>query len=126
VTFVATVILSFLVIGVVVLILSRVRTPRYRLRRENVILLLEMVLDGRAREKDWNVFVGIPIRYDSELEDIRLRCIEIEQRELIGDVTAGRRRHLFTRKGLEELRALLQELRARTRDGLGGDGGSGG
>ena len=46
--FIATLVLTFLVLTVVVAVLTRVRTPWYRLGRENVIRLLEMVLDGTA------------------------------------------------------------------------------
>lgn len=107
------VILSFLIIGAVVIILSRVRTPRYRLARENVITLLKMVLDGTATENDWNVFVGIPIRYNPELENIRRRCMAIEKQEFLGGSRTAGRRHLFTQKGLEQLQAILAELEAK-------------
>jgi hypothetical protein len=84
-TYVLTVILSFLIITGVAIILSQVRTPSYRLQRKNVITLLKMVLNGTASENDWNIFVGIPIRYDPELERVRLQCLVIEQREFLGN-----------------------------------------
>lgn len=109
--YLATLALSVLVVGAVLAVLVRVRTPRYRLDRDNVLTLLDMVLEGRATENDWNVFVGIPIRHDPELEALRLRCLEIERREFIGrgqGPSPGR--HLFSREGLRRIEALRQEL----------------
>lgn len=108
-----TLLLTILIVAAVVFLLTRVRTPRYRLSRENVVTLLRMVLDGTATVHDWNVFVGIPIRHDPDLEAVRLRCQRIEAREMIGGTGAGPgRRRLFTDQGLAELRALLAELEA--------------
>jgi hypothetical protein len=79
--------------------------------------LLEMVLDGTAAAKDWHVFVGMPIRYDPELEAVRRRCLAIEENEYIGKSTdQSRHRHLFTKAGLQELRHILEELKSRERE----------
>lgn len=115
--FTATLVLTFLVLTVVVVVLTRVRTPWYRVRRENVIRLLEMVLNGTATAKDWHVFVNMPIRYDPELETIRVRCLAIEEKDFIGKSTRqGRHHHLFTKAGLQELRHILEELKSRERE----------
>ncbi len=112
-TFVVTLLFSFLIIGAVVITLSRVRTPRYRLRKENVVALLRMVLNGTASESDWHVFVAMPIRYDPELEHIRNRCIEIEETEFLGNTArTGKVRRLFTRKGLHDIEEILHDLQA--------------
>ncbi len=105
----ATVVFSALVFAGVLLVLLLVRTPHYQLRRENVVTLLEMVLDGRASENDWRVFVSVPLRHDPLLDELRRRCIDIEEREYLG--RGGAQGRLFTRQGMEELRKLLQELR---------------
>ena len=110
-SYLITLILTFLIVSAVVFLLTRVRTPRYRLGRENIMTLLRMVLDGTATANDWNVFVSIPIRHDPELEDARRRCSRIEAGEFIGaSPSRGQRRYLFTRKGLAQLREILDEL----------------
>ena len=115
--FIATLVLTFLVLTVVVAVLTRVRTPWYRLRRENVVRLFEMVLNGTATAKDWHVFVSMPIRYDPELETIRVRCLAIEEKDLIGKSTGqSQHHHLFTKAGLQELRYILEELKSRERE----------
>lgn len=106
----ATIVLSVLVFAVVVGLLLWVRTPTYRIDRSNVIELLQMVVDGRASENDWRVFVSIPLRHDLYLEQIRLQCMDIEERTYMGRRRSGA---LFSESGLEELRALLAELQAR-------------
>ncbi len=111
--YLATLALSVLIIGAALAVLMRVSTPRYRLDRDNVLTLLSMVLDGQATENDWNVFVGIPIRHDPELEALRLRCLEIERREFIGHGQGpSPGRHLFSREGLRQIEALRRELAA--------------
>lgn len=106
----ATIVLSVLVFAVVVGLLLWVRTPTYRIDRSNVIELLQMVVDGRASENDWRVFVSIPLRHDLYLEQIRQQCMDIEERTYMGRRRSGA---LFSESGLEELRALLAELQAR-------------
>lgn len=113
--YIATLVLTFVVIGLVVWVLIRVRTPRYRVRRENIVALFERVLDGTATANDWNIFVSIPIRYDPELEAVRRRCMIIEEQHFIGNTSGQRRgRYLFTEQGLEKLRAMLKELEDKT------------
>src|SRR5690606_4291780 len=103
-----TLVLTILIFIAVLVVLIWVRTPRYRIQRRNVIALLELVLSGQASENDWRVFAAIPLRHNPELEEIRERCMDIEEREYIGP---GRNGFLFTQKGLNELREILQSLK---------------
>lgn len=113
-TFVVTLMLTLLLALLVVFSLICVRTPRYRVERENIIALLELVVAGRATVNDWAVFVGVPIRQNPELEAIRLRCIEIEKHEYLGTAGARPSGHLFTRRGIAALTAILRQLQAET------------
>lgn len=106
---IATLLLSIIGFAVVLAVLFWVRTPRYRIERANVIALLELVLAGRATENDWRVFASVPLRHDPALDDIRDRCLEVEEREYRGGEPP---KHLFSKQGLEELQTLLEELRA--------------
>lgn len=100
-----TILLTFLLLAAVMWLLTRVRTPRYRLERANVEKLLELVLAGRAREQDWSVFTGIPIRHDPQLEAVRQACVDLERREWRGG------RWLLSEAGRRELEQLLTRLR---------------
>jgi len=104
----ATLVLTILIFIAVLVVLTWVRTPRYRIQRHNVIALLELVLQGRASENDWRVFAAIPLRHNPALEEVRERCMDIEEREYIGP---GRNGFLFSQKGLDELREILQKLK---------------
>ena len=104
----ATLVLTILIFIVILVVLMWVRTPRYRIQRHNVIALLELVLNGQASENDWRVFAAVPLRHNPELDEIRERCMDIEEREYIGPSRSGL---LFSQQGLEELRELLQNLK---------------
>ncbi|MDQ2075060.1 hypothetical protein [Marinimicrobium sp. ABcell2] len=105
----ATILLSALVFALLLGVFVWVRTPRYRINRANVIALLELVLDARAAENDWRVFVSIPLRHDPYLEQIRQRCMDIEERTYVGKRRSG---FLFSDQGLAELREILDEIRS--------------
>lgn len=104
----ATLVLTILIFIGILVVLMWVRTPRYRIQRHNVIALLELVLNGQASENDWRVFAAIPLRHNPELDEIRERCMDIEEREYIGP---GRSGLLFSQQGLDELREILQNLK---------------
>jgi hypothetical protein len=108
---IATILLSALVFALILGLFLWVRTPRYRIGRSNVIALLELVLDGRATENDWRVFVSIPLRHDPYLEQIRRQCIDIEERTYVGKRRSG---FLFSDSGLAELREIQEELQSHS------------
>jgi hypothetical protein len=101
-----TLVASALLFGLVLWLLMYLRRPSYRIDVHNVVRLLASVERGDARYQDWLVFTAMPIRYDPALEAIRLRCLAIEERHLLGDQGA----HLFDTEGRAQLRALLSEL----------------
>ncbi|WIO73516.1 hypothetical protein QP938_09410 [Porticoccaceae bacterium LTM1] len=104
--FLITLFLTLLLVVVVLCVFMRLGTPTYRIGKVNIIRLLELVLAGQASQSDWDVFIGMPLRYDPELEAIRELCEDISEREFIGG------RSLFTAQGLKELAELLSELKS--------------
>lgn len=103
----ATLVLTVVIFVIVLVLLLWVRTPRYRIERSNVVALLQLVVEGRASENDWRVFVAVPLRHDLQLEAIRERCMDIEEREYIGPSRSG---YLFSSRGLAELQEILLDL----------------
>lgn len=99
---------TLIFVGLAVAILLWVKTPYYRLEACNVISLLELVVSGQASDSDWSVFCSVPIANSAYLESIRQQCLDIDEREYLGDLRAP---YLFSRTGIEELRALLVELK---------------
>ncbi len=106
-SYLVTLLLTLCVVVVAMWVFVKVGTPVYRIDRENVIALLELVLSGQATENDWHVFVGVPLRHNSELRDLQKRCAQLAETEFIG-LPDGK---LFTNRGLAKLEVLLRELK---------------
>ncbi|TNE93784.1 hypothetical protein [Porticoccus sp.] len=104
-TFLLTLLLTFIVVLVAIVVFVRVGTPVYQLKKHNVETLLAMVVAGEATENDWQVFLGVPIRHNEQLEALRLACCEISEREYMGGSGP-----LLTAKGIDEVRQLLEQL----------------
>lgn len=106
----AAVLFAVLLLVVGLMIVFRQGGPTRTLTREQAVRVLEDVLAGRARDTDWLVFMGMPVRHDTVLLEVRLRCAEIEQRWFVGEGT-HRAPHIFKREGLTEIERLLRWLR---------------
>ena len=104
--FIPTLLLTLLLITVALWVFMRIGLPVYRVERSNVVRLLDLVIAGRATASDWDVFIGMPIRHDPELDAVRKRCSEVAERELLG----GDGEQLFTRQGIAELQKIRDEI----------------
>lgn len=104
--FFLTLALTLIIFFGVLVVLIWARSSRSRLHRENVIRLLELVLIGRATEQDWRLFSALSLRHNPQLELVRARCLDIEEREYLKHNNGI----LFTQRGLAELREILDEL----------------
>ncbi len=104
-TFLLTLLMTFIVVLVAIVVFVRIGTPVYQLKKHNVETLLTLVVAGEATDNDWQVFLGVPIRHNEHLEALRLRCCEISEREYIGGSGP-----LLTAKGIDQVRQLLMEL----------------
>lgn len=102
--------LSCVILASVIVVLSLVKTPHYRLDDVAVENFLVLVVTGQATENDWSVFTSVPIRHNPALEDIRLKCVELEERFYLGQTRSG---HLLSEEGIRMVEGLLQELREK-------------
>lgn len=109
-----TFLLTLALIGALVWVLSRSRTSRYRPTRQQVVTLLQAVLEGTALQSQWDLFIGYPLYHDPELEQIRLRCVALNEGDPDTEpMTSGIGGYLFdraSRKRLAEVLAELQQL----------------
>ena len=103
-----TVLLTLLVAGVLLGVFRWVKTPYYRVTPERMIHVLEMVLTGQATENDWQITFGMTIRHNQELELLRQKCIEIEEKYYIDSSNSA---YLFSSDGLIQLKAILKTLK---------------
>jgi hypothetical protein len=102
--FIITVGLSFALILVALLVFRFVGLPVYRIEAINIKRLLESVLDETATDDDWDVFVGMPIHHNSELDDIRVQCAMLALTEM----SLQRGRVVFSDPGRRQIEQQLQ------------------
>lgn len=105
--FIITLILSFVLILTALLVFRYIGLPIYRVEPVNVKVLLESVLEGQATEADWDVFIGMTIRHNPELDEIRLHCAMLAEREMsLRDGLV-----YFSSAGRGELNAILTRIK---------------
>lgn len=100
-------IVSLLVFLSVIGVLLWVNTPRYQMRKDDVIRLLQNVLVGQASENDWAIFLSSSFRHCPELEPFRAACALLDEKEYLGHTRAG---FLFTERGLKQIREILAQV----------------
>ncbi len=103
--------LAVVVLGVVLGVLLKVRTPYYRFDRNEMTRVLNLVLDEQALTQDWTLLVAAPLRHDPELARLRRRCREIADTELVNMETVQ-----FSPAGRAQLEAVLCELESMQED----------
>lgn len=86
------------------------RMPYYQVDQAGCVRLLQQAVAGELLEQDWYVFIGIGVRYDLEIEQLRQQCIVIDESHVINSVTKnGQNYVVFSKQGLSELQQLLEE-----------------
>jgi len=108
-SFLITVALTFALIVLALLVFRYVGLPVYRVEVINIKVLLESVLDETASTADWDVFIGMPIRHDPELDKIRLQCAMLAKTTMIE--RAGM--VIFSEQGRSQLAAIVELLNAQ-------------
>lgn len=104
-----TLVLALAIIAVLFALFLQLKTPYYRVDKEKMIRVVEMVLTGQATDNDWQMVFGMTIRHNPELEAIRQQCLEVEEKFYIGE---QRPPYLFSTEGLEVLDQILTELKS--------------
>ncbi|WKD50280.1 hypothetical protein [Microbulbifer spongiae] len=100
-----TLLLSLSAFVIVVWTLMHLRTPRFRMDRQSFVRGLEDVISGQASETEWRALVACPMRHDPRLEQLRLECLKIEEREYNEGSP-----YLFTQAGIKQLREVRRQL----------------
>ena len=104
--FIITVGLTFALILVALLVFRYVGLPVYRIEAINIKRLLESVLAETATEDDWDVFTGMPIHHNPELDDIRVQCAMLALTEM----TVRRGLVIFSDTGRAQIEKQLKTL----------------
>lgn len=100
-------IVTFVVILGVTAMLMLGQSPVYRPDIDKVQAMLTRLLEGQLPDHEWQFFLDMPIRHDPNLEDIRLKCLQIVEENAL------RPRNNVVRlrePGLIRIRHLLNQI----------------
>ena len=108
-----TVLLVIPILALLLWVLSRSAMGNRRVSRRSVLALLEGVINGTTPQPTWDLFVGYPITHDEALEQIRRRCVVLQE----GDsetppAASGIGQYIFNRAGREQVALIVDELKA--------------
>lgn len=109
---VLAVFIGFLLLSALLLFFVRyqARLPYYQIDRSKCVALLQHAVQGTLLENEWCVFIGMQVRNDEEIEQLRLQCFEIDEQYVINTiVTNGKTYMVFSKQGIAELQGLLDE-----------------
>lgn len=85
----------------------------YRPSREEAYQMLTTVCEGGLDNGQWGLFIGLPIRHDPELEDIRQECYELElQAEENKEILFGSGAYRYNSVGMERLELIRLKLKS--------------
>ncbi|MBV0934464.1 hypothetical protein [Marinobacterium weihaiense] len=102
---------SLILIGGLVLALTWGRAPTWRPDRRKVLTLMQQLQAGEARRDEWEMFVGLPVLHDPELEAIRRQCVAIHEGDEHHPPAAdGLAPYLYDRAARQRLEAVQVEL----------------
>ena len=104
-SFITTVLLSFFILLIALVLFRFVGVPVYQVRADNVQAFLKLAISGQATPSDWDVFIGIPIRHDLELDKIRCECAM-----LADEITERQGKLVFSESSRQTLTHLLQQV----------------
>lgn len=82
VNFLITLLLTLGIVVLALLVFRYFAAPVYSVEAINVKRFFETLLNGQATIADWDVFTGMPIRQDRELDEIRCECAMLAPLEL--------------------------------------------
>ena len=104
-SFIVTVLLSFIVLVIALVLFCYVGVPVYQVQAANVQAILKLAISDQATPSDWDVFISIPIRHDIELDKIRCECAM-----LATEITERQGRLVFSEASRKTLTNLLKQV----------------
>nr|WP_067291542.1 hypothetical protein [Marinobacterium profundum] len=109
--FLAAFVVTLVLLCLMALALYFGKAPTYRPSRAEILALLQGVLDCTTTQQRWDLYVGMPMRHDPELEAIRLRCLLLQEGDEKEPAAGeGIDNYLFDRAGRERLRIIVADL----------------
>jgi len=88
--------------------MNRKPAVEYKPSKEDILIILRKVLGGMNTELEWSTFIGVPIANDATLEEIRKKCVAIDDNpQNSKDLKES---FMFNESGLIEIKKLIAEL----------------
>ncbi|WP_370278922.1 hypothetical protein [Pontibacterium sp.] len=107
--FIAVFLVTLLIVTGLAVALVFGRSPTYRPSRKDILELLQGVARDTAQPERWQLFLGMPILHDPELEKIRQLCVGVDE----GDedhAPAASGMIIYDRKGRERIGRIAEQL----------------
>lgn len=104
--------ISFVIFAAIVVffIKHQQRVPYYQMDANACVRILRQAVAQELLEQEWHIFIGMQVRYDSDIEALRGQCIEIDELYKVNTrVEGGKVYVVFSQAGLEKLAELLDE-----------------
>ena len=111
--------ISFLFLLLVSLVLFFIRhqskVPYYRLTQDQCVILLKKAIQGVLPEYEWHAFIGMTVRDDDALDELREQCLLIDELGVKGtQLINGQICIIFNKKAISQLEILLDEWQHKT------------
>lgn len=112
--------ISFLFLLLVSLVLFFIRhqskVPYYRLTQDQCVTLLKKAIQGVLPEYEWHAFIGMTVRDDDALDELRERCLQIDELGVKGTQLINSQVCItFNKKGISQLEILLDEWQHKSK-----------
>ncbi len=109
--FIPVFLVTLLIVGGLGLALFFGKAPVHRPSRQEILTLLRGVESGTTRREHWDMFIGYPLSYDPELDQVRQQCVILEE----GDgetppMGQGLGDYIYNREGRERIHQLADAL----------------
>ncbi len=99
--------ITFIVIAGVTIALIFGKAPLYQPDGDEVMTLLTRLIEQQLPDQEWHLFIGVPIPYDPEIEQIRLRCQQIAE---LYSMTPKDNKVRLTQSGIIAVKHILNKL----------------
>ena len=105
-----------LILLVLFFIRHQSKVPYYRLTQEQCVVLLKKAIEGVLPEYEWHAFIGMTVRDDDVLDELREQCLQIDESWVKGTrMVNGHSCIIFNKKGITQLEMLLDEWQHKSK-----------
>ncbi|MGI0116473.1 hypothetical protein [Zooshikella sp. RANM57] len=107
--FLITLLICVLILGSLFYLLARLRTPHYRVSKQQVVTILQRAINQQLEMSEWHIFISLPIRHNTALEHVRHICQQLDETQKVKSSSA----HMLqcSEEAIDTLNHLIHELK---------------